>query len=157
MKRDQPGATCQKETAVWRWMRLKELSVQMQVLLHQWWMGCLENRRVQARPHQASFLTARAPGGSPAKYLDNFSPVEDIRKRLRELRAPVWGTNVAPSSGERDVIERQHLEDQALRNRRRRDLRNAIVPNVARTFKGPDAPTESEDSRNDTSSTSIVV
>ena len=64
----------------------------MQDSLHQWWMGDLTNhRRVQARRRQ-SFETARAPRGSSAEYWNSSSPVEDMRKRLRELRAPVWST-----------------------------------------------------------------
>ena len=45
---------------------------------------------------------------------------------------------------EREPIERRHLEDQVLLDRRRRDLENAIDPTVPRTLKGPDATTESE-------------
>ena len=45
---------------------------------------------------------------------------------------------------EREVIERPHLEDQTLLDRRQRDLENAIDPIVPRNLKGPDAPTESE-------------
>ena len=44
---------------------------------------------------------------------------------------------------EREAIERRHLEDQTLLDRRR-DLENAIDPTVPRTLKRPDAPTESE-------------
>ena len=44
---------------------------------------------------------------------------------------------------EREAIERRHLEDQMLLDRRR-DLENAIDPTVPRTLKGPDARTESE-------------
>ena len=45
---------------------------------------------------------------------------------------------------EREAIELRHLEHQALLDRRRRDLENAIGPTVPRTFQGPDTPTESE-------------
>ena len=44
----------------------------------------------------------------------------------------------------RQVIERRHLEEEALLDRRRRDLDGAIGPTVPKTLKGPDAPTESE-------------
>ena len=43
-------------------------------------------------PIARSFQTARAPRGSSAEYLDSFSPVDDMRKRSRELQAPVWST-----------------------------------------------------------------
>ena len=80
--------------------RLKELLTPMQDLLRLWWTGySKKHRRVQARSHEA-FQTARAPCESSDEYLDSSSPVEDMRKRLRELRAPVWG-NVASSAGER--------------------------------------------------------
>ena len=45
---------------------------------------------------------------------------------------------------EREVIERWHLEEEALLDRRRRDLESTIDPNVPKTLKGPDVPTESE-------------
>ena len=45
---------------------------------------------------------------------------------------------------EREVIERRHLEEEALLDGRRRDLESAIDPTVPKTLKGPDAPTESE-------------
>ena len=117
----------------------------MQDLLRLWWTGYPKNhRRVQAR-FTRSFQTARAPRGSSAEYLDSSSPVEDMRKRLRELRAPVWGTKrqMWRRLLEREEIELRHLDDQALPDRRR-DLENAIDPTVPRTLKRPDAPTESE-------------
>ena len=49
-------------------------------------------------PTTPSFQTARAPRGSSAEYLASSSPVEDLRTRLRDLRAP-------------GVMERRHLED----------------------------------------------
>ena len=56
------------------------------------------------RLHEA-FRQPRAPRESSAQYLDSSSPLEDMRKRLRELRAPVWGnkkkTNEASSAGEK--------------------------------------------------------
>ena len=108
----------------------------MQDLLRQWWMGYPKNhRRVQARSHEA-FQTASAPGESSSEYFDSSSPVEDMRKRLRELRAPVWGTKtqIWRRLLEREVIERPHLDDQTLLDRRR-DLENAIDPTVPRTLK----------------------
>ena len=117
----------------------------MKDLLRLRWTGYPKNhRRVQARSHE-DFQTARAPRESSAEYLDSSSPVEDMRKRLRELRAPVWGTKtqIWRRLLEREAIERRHLEDQTLLDRRR-DLENAIDPTVPRTLKGPDAPTESE-------------
>ena len=58
-----------------------------------------------------SFETARAP-------------VDDMRKRLRELRAPVCGTKAQMWRRvlEREAIERRHLDEEALMDRRRRDL-----------------------------------
>ena len=58
----------------------------------------------------------------------------------------MWGTKIQMWRRllEREAIERRHLEDQALLDRRRRDLENAIDPIAPGTMKGPDAPTESE-------------
>ena len=42
-------------------------------------------------PTRPIFETARAPRVSSAEYLDSSSQVDDMRKRLRELLAPVWG------------------------------------------------------------------
>ena len=97
-------------------------------------------------PTTPSFQTARAPQGSAAEHLDSSSPVEDIRTRLRELRAPVWGTKTKMWSRvlEREATERRHLDEQALLDRRRRDLERAIDPTEPKTMKGPDVPTESE-------------
>ena len=69
-----------------------------------------------------------------------------MRTRLRELRAPVWGTETQMCRCvlEREVIERQHVEEEALLDRRRRDLESAIDPTVPNTLKGPDASAESE-------------
>ena len=66
--------------------------------------GLPEEPSSSSGPITRSFQTARAPRRSSAEYLDSSSPVEDMRKRLRELRAPVLGTkntNVASSAGER--------------------------------------------------------
>ena len=41
-------------------------------------------------PTTQCFQTARAPRGSSVEYMDRSSQVEDMRTRLRELRAPVW-------------------------------------------------------------------
>ena len=117
----------------------------MRDLLRLWWTGYPKNhRRVQARSRDA-FQTFRAPRESLAEYLDSSSPVEDMRKRLRELRAPVWVTKTQMWRRllEREAIERRHLEDQTLLDRRR-DLENAIDPTVPRTLNGRDARTESE-------------
>ena len=95
-------------------------------------------------PTTPSFERVRAARGSSAEYSDSSSPVEDMRKRLRELRAPVWGTtHLGLRVFEREVIERRHLDEEALVDRRR-DLESAIDPAVPKTLKGPDAPTESE-------------
>ena len=45
---------------------------------------------------------------------------------------------------EREAVERQYLEDQALLDRRRLDLESAVGATVPKTLEGPDAPTESE-------------
>ena len=81
--------------------------------------------------HQAS-QTARAHlvGHHLSTWTVGSSPVEDKRTRLGELRAPVWGRHME--------------EEEALLDRRRRDLESAIDPTVPKTMKGPDAPTESE-------------
>ena len=78
--------------------------------------------------------------------MDSSSPVDDKRMRLRELRAPVWGTKVQKWRRvlERKAIERRHLNEDALLDRRRRDLESAVDPTVPKTLKGLDAPTESE-------------
>ena len=58
-------------------------------------------------PTTPSLWTARALRGSSAEHLDSSSPVEDTRTRLRELRAPVWGTkntDVTSRAGERKVL-----------------------------------------------------
>ena len=57
----------------------------------------------RSSPTTPSLQTARAHRGSPAEYSETLSPVEDMRDRLRALRAPV-----------REVIERRHLEEEAL-------------------------------------------
>ena len=69
-----------------------------------------------------------------------------MRKRLRELRAPVWSTKAQlwRLVLERETIERRHFDEEALLDRRRRDMQSAIDPTVPKTMKGPDAPTESE-------------
>ena len=68
-----------------------------------------------------------------------------MRKRLRELRAPVWSTKTHMWRRvlERDLTERGHLEEEALLDRRR-DLESAVDPTVPQTLKGLDAPTEAE-------------
>ena len=99
----------------------------------------------RSSPTTPSFETARAPRGSSAGYLDSSSPVEDMRKRLRDLRTLVctkgqmWRRVL-----EREVIERRHLEEEALLDRRRGDLESTIDPTVPETLKGLDVPTESE-------------
>ena len=69
-----------------------------------------------------------------------------MRMRLRELRAPVWSTKaqVWRRALEREAVERRHMDEEALRDRRRRDVESAIDPTVPKTLKRPDAPTESE-------------
>ena len=54
--------------------------------------GLPEEPSSSSGPITPSVQTARAPRESSAEYLDSSSPVEDMRKRLREIRAPVWGT-----------------------------------------------------------------
>ena len=107
--------------------------------------GLPEELSSSSGPITRSFQTARAPRGSSAKYLHSFSPVEDMRKRLREVRAPLLGTKTQMWRRllEREAMERRHLDDQALLDRRRYQ-ENEIDPTVPRTLKGPDAPTESE-------------
>ena len=51
--------------------------------------GLPEEPSSSSGPITQSFQTARAPRESSAEYLDSSSPVEDMRKRLRELRPPV--------------------------------------------------------------------
>ena len=70
--------------------------------------------------------TARAHRGSPAEHLDSSSPVENMRTRLPALRGPAWGTQTL----EREVIEHRHLDEEALLDRRGRDLESAIDPNL---------------------------
>ena len=62
-----------------------------------------------------------------------------MRKRLRELRKLVWGkkTQMWRRELEREVIERRHLEEEALLDRRRLDLESTIDPTVPKTLKGP--------------------
>ena len=76
--------------------------------------GLPEEPSSSSGPITRSFQTARAPRGSSAKYLHSFSPVEDMRKRLRELRAPVLGTKTQMwrSLLEREAMERRHLDDE---------------------------------------------
>ena len=90
--------------------------------------GLSEELLTRSSPTTPSFETARAPRGSSAGYLKCSSPVEDMRKRLRELRTPVWGTKAQMWRRvlEREVIERWHLEEDALLDRRRRDLESTI-------------------------------
>ena len=45
---------------------------------------------------------------------------------------------------ESEVVERRHLDEEALLDRRRRDLESAIDPTVPKPLKGLDAATESE-------------
>ena len=79
--------------------RLKELAMLMQELLHQWWRSYMKNyRQAQARPHQASRELAHLVRHQLNTWTVS-APVEDLRKRLRELRAPMWGhenTNAGP-------------------------------------------------------------
>ena len=101
--------------------------------------GLSEELLSRSSPTTPSFETARAPRGSSAKYLDSSSPVEDMRKRLRELRTPVWGTKTQMWRRvlEREVIERRHLDEEALLDSRRLDLESTIDPSVPKTLKGP--------------------
>ena len=104
---------------------MEELAMLMQEFLHQWWMGFLKScRQAQARP-QPNFETACALRGSAAEYLDFSPPVDDMRKRLRELQQTVWGTNAHMRRRvlEREAIERGHLDEQTLLDRRRHDQR----------------------------------
>ena len=62
-------------------------------------VGLPEELPSSSGPTTPSFETAGAPRGSSAGYLNSSSPVDAMRKRLRELRAQVWGTkstDVAP-------------------------------------------------------------
>ena len=61
-----------------------------------------------------------------------------MRKRLRELRTPVWGTKTQMWRRvlKREVIERRHLEEEALLDRRRRDLDSTNDPTVPKTLEG---------------------
>ena len=108
--------------------------------------GLPEELPSSSSPTIPRFGTARAPRGSSAGYLDSSSPADDMRMRSRELRAPVWGTEAQMWRRvlEREAIKRRHQDEEALLDRRRRDLENAIDPTVPRTLKGADAPTESE-------------
>ena len=54
--------------------------------------GLPEEPSSSSGPVVRSLQTARAPRESSDEYLDSSSPVEVMRKRLRVLRAPVWGT-----------------------------------------------------------------
>ena len=45
---------------------------------------------------------------------------------------------------QKEMIERRHLDEEALLDRRRRVLESATGPTVPKTLRGPDAPTESE-------------
>ena len=47
--------------------------------------GLFEEPLLSSGPITRSFQTARAPRGSSAEYFDSSSPVEDMRKRFREL------------------------------------------------------------------------
>ena len=71
-----------------------------------------------------SLQTARAPRESLAEYLDSSAPVEVMRKRLQVLRAQK--THMWRCPLERQVIERQHSEDHAVLDRRRRDMDRTV-------------------------------
>ena len=51
--------------------------------------GLPEEPSSSSVPSTRSFQTARSPRGSSAEYLDRSSPVDDMRKWLRELRPSV--------------------------------------------------------------------
>ena len=97
--------------------------------------GSLEEVPSSSGPTTPSFETARARCGSSGEYLDSSSPVDDKRKRLREIRAPVWGTTAQMWRRvlEREAIERRHMNEEALLDRRRRDLESAIDKTVPKT------------------------
>ena len=60
---------------------------------------------------------------------------------LRVFRVPVCRTKtqIWRRVLEREAIERRHLEEGALLDRRRRDLESAIDPTVPKTMQGPDS------------------
>ena len=98
-------------------------------------------------PTTPSYRTVRAPRGSRAEYLDGSSPIEEhtgpdcerYQRQCGGTETQMWRRAL-----EREVIERRHLEEEALLDRRRRDLESAMGPTIPKTMKGPDAPTESE-------------
>ena len=78
--------------------------------------GSPEELPSSSGPTTPSFETAHAPRGSSAEHLDSSSPANDMRKRLRELRAPVSGTTAEMWRRvlEREATERRHLDEEAL-------------------------------------------
>ena len=127
--------------------RLKELAMLMQDLLHQW-MGYLKNyRQAQARSHHASRHLAHLVG----HQLSTWRVLHQLRTCGSgcECHQHQYGAQKDESGEvylreETEVIERRHLDKEALLDRRRRDLQSAIDPTVPKTLNGPDAPTESE-------------
>ena len=78
---------------------------------------------------------------------------------MRGLRSPMWSTKTqmchcvlerevietsTKLSNVDKVVERRHLEEEALLDRRRLDLESATVPIVPKTMNRPDAPIESD-------------
>ena len=81
-----------------------------------------------------------------ASGLRSWSSIEAMRKRLRELDGPIWGTKAQLwlRLSELETKEAKYQEKLALDDVRRQELSGAQGPVVARRLKGPRTPTESE-------------
>ena len=111
----------------------------MQDLLHQWWMGCPKScRQAQAWPHQALRQLAQPVGHQMSTWtvLHQLATCESdcvtYEHQCGAQKAQMWRRAL-----EREAIERRHVDEQALLDRRRRDLESATDPTVPKELKGP--------------------
>ena len=118
----------------------------MQDLLRQWWMGHPKNNcHAQTQPHQASRQLEHLVG----PRLGTWNVLHHLRTcengcASYEHQCGAQKAQMSRRVLEREVVERWHLEEEALLDRRRRDLEGTIDPTMPKTLKGLDVPTESE-------------
>ena len=113
-------------------------SVTLDVVKNSLWVEAKAYTTMEEARNSDASLVAPVVHGLPEELSSSSGPTT--------LQAPARGTEAQMwrRGHEREAIERRHLDEEALLDRRRRVLESAINPTVPKTLKGPDAPTESE-------------
>ena len=90
--------------------------------------------------------TARPARGSPLTYLFHASNVDALRARLRELKAPMYGTKeqLWRRVLVQEALEDERMQEEELLRQRRDELLVQTDPSVPRTMRSPGAPSDAE-------------